>query len=148
MSGKDDTEEESDVDLSMYPLLAFFDLFCLFCFEFVVDVEDSDAAIDFFDRFVRLLLLLAISGDSVSISVPGSNASRPASIFLMIGFVKGIWGNSITDFISPGTSSIALRHTSKTLFKGPAVCSCKESRIPIILLCSIFTYLSTLKPGQ
>ena len=109
VTGKDDREEVCelcDVEVeSMYPFVAFFYLLCL---EKVVDVEDSDSEIGFFARFVRPLFL-EISGEFVSVSVWGSIA---ASIFLLIGMVKGICGNSATDLISPSTCSILSRQIS------------------------------------
>ena len=106
VTGKDDREEVCelcDVEVeSMYPFVAFFDLLCL---EKVVDVEDSDSEIGFFVR----LLFLEISEKFVSVSVSGSIA---ASSFLLIGVVKGIWGNSATDLISRSTFSILSRQIS------------------------------------
>ena len=99
VTGKDDGEEVCelcDVEVeSMYPFVAFFDLLCL---EKVVDVEDSDSEIGFFVR--RLFLEISVSG------------SIAASIFLLIGVVKGIWGNSATDLISRSTFSILSRQIS------------------------------------
>ena len=70
VSGKDDTEDDVDVE-SMYPLVAFFDLFCL---EEVVDVDDSASDAGFFALLVRLLFLV-IFGELVSGSVSGSIAA-------------------------------------------------------------------------
>ena len=150
MSGKDDVEDESD--WSMYPFRVVLcdplTVFFLFLFldacplKSAWEVLDSEPEVG---RFFLLLIWLLFEDTPFS---GCCELPRAAWIFVTIGFVNGISGNSLTDSISKLTSSIASKHNSNTLFIGVDAYSCKFKTVSKIFWWNMVSYLSTLQPGQ